>query len=192
MNTPRQYDLHHKPDNYRCILEKEASKSKSSKRASSSRSSARSETRRDVPQLGQQAKKSIPPLNVLSEAFPQLVMQQGMEEAAQFVTSMGVTIADLLSSQDDNLPKAAVVWKYVIGQPLVTKEEWDELPTHMRALDNWYMSEILVVPERKWLVLDVPYEYYYREDKIHIEFSELYQLFHFDAIEKTLMSCYCL
>ena len=102
-----------------------------------------------------------------------------------------MTITDLLGSQDDNLPKAVAVPKYVIGQSLVTKEEWDELPTHMHALHNWYMNEIVFVPERKWIVLDVPFDYYYREDKIHIEFSELYQLFHFDAIDKTLMSCYC-
>ena len=103
---------------------------------------------------------------------------------------MGVTVADLLGSQDDNVPKAVAVRKYVIGQPLVTKEEWDELPTHMRDLHNWYMSVIHL--GRKWLVLEVPYEYYYRKEKIHIEFSELYQLFHFDAIDKTLMSCYCM
>ena len=115
-----------------------------------------------------------------------------MEEAKKLAADMGVALEQLLGSQDNNLPKAVPVRKYVIGQPLVTREEWPELPTHMRALHNWYMSEIMLVPERKWLVLDVTYEYYYREDKIHIEFSELYQLFHFDAIDKTLMSCYCL
>ena len=83
MNTPRQHDLHHKTDNYIRVLEKEASKSKSSKSASGSRSSARRETRRDVAQLGQQAKQSIPPLNVLSEHVPQLVMQQNIEEATK-------------------------------------------------------------------------------------------------------------
>ena len=77
---------------------------------------------------------------------------------------MGVTVEMLLGPQDDNLPKAVPVWKYVVGQPLVTKEEWEELPTQMCALHNWYMSEIMLVPERKWRVLDVPYEYDYRDD----------------------------
>ena len=145
-----------------------------------------------VPQLGQQARQSIPPLNVVSEAAPQLVMQQDMEEDRKLAANMGLTIEQLLGPQDDNLPKAVPLRKYVIGQALVTREEWLELPTHMRALHNWYMNEIVLVPERKWIVLDVPFDYYYREDNIHIEFSELYQLFHFDAIDKTLMSCYCL
>ena len=119
-------------------------------------------------------------------------MQQDMEEARKLAADMGVTVEKLLGPQDDVLPKAVPVRLYVVGQPLVTRDEWLELPTYMRALHDWYMNEIVLVPERKWIVLDVAHEYYYKEDKIHIEFSELYQLFHFQAIDKTLMSCYCL
>ena len=63
-------------------------------------------------------------------------MQQDMEEARKLVADMGVTVEQLLGPQDDNLPKAVPVRKYVIGQPLVTKEEWDELSTHMHTLHN--------------------------------------------------------
>ena len=193
MTTPRPYDLHHKLDKYLHILQKESSKSKSSKStASGSRSSARGERRRDVPQLGQQARQSITPLNVVSEAAPQLVMQQDMEEARKLAADMGVTVEQLLGPQDDNLPKAVPVRLYTVGQHLVTRAEWLELPTHMRALHDWYMNEITHNPERKWIVMDVPHDYYFKQDTIHIEFSELFQLYHFDAIDKTLMSCYCL
>ena len=116
VTTPRQYDLHHKPDNYLCILQKESSKSKSSKStASGSRSSARGERRRDVPQLGQQARQSIPPLNVVFEAAPQLVMQKDMEEARKLAADMGVTVEQLLGPQDDNLPKAKPVRYIPLG-----------------------------------------------------------------------------
>ena len=80
---------------------------------------------------------------------PQLVMQQDMEEARKLASDMGVTVEQLLGPQDDNLPKAVPVRTYVVGQPFVTKDEWLELPTHMRALHNWYMNEIVLVPERK-------------------------------------------
>ena len=121
-------------------------------------------------------------------------MQQDidMEQARKLAADMGVTVEQLLGPQDDNLPKAVPVRLYAVGQPLVTRDESVELPTNMRNLHNWYMNEIMLIPERKWILLDVAHEYYYKEDKIHIEFSELYQLFHFDAIDKTLMSCYCL
>jgi hypothetical protein len=35
-------------------------------------------------------------------------------------------------------------------------------------------------------------EYYFREDEIHIEFLEFFQLMNQDALDKSLMSCYCL
>ena len=117
-------------------------KSKSSKSASGSKSGkSASGNRRDVPQLGEQAKQSIPSLKVLSENVSQ-VLQQNMEEAAKLAASMGVTVAELLGSQDDNLPKADVVPTYVPGKPLVSKEKLEQLPTHMRNLHDWYLSVV--------------------------------------------------
>jgi hypothetical protein len=71
LTLPSQYDLHHKPDDYTRILQKEGKKSRSHASASGSKSST--STNKDVPQLGQQAKQSIPPLRVLSENVPSLV-----------------------------------------------------------------------------------------------------------------------
>ena len=119
-------------------------------------------------------------------------MQQDMEEARKLAAEMGVTVEQLLGPQDDVLPKAVPVRLYTVGEYLVTRAEWLELPTHMRALHDWYMDEIRHNPDRKWIVMDVAPEYYFKKDEIHIEFNELFQLYHFDAIDKTLMSCYCL
>ena len=35
-------------------------------------------------------------------------------------------------------------------------------------------------------------EHYFREDEIHIELEEFFQLFNQDALDKSLVSCYCL
>jgi len=181
LNTQSQYELHHKPDDYLRTLRKEVEKSKSSKSASGKR--------RDVPQLGEQAKQSIPPLKVLSKDVPQ-VLQQDMKEAAKWAAEMGLTVSQLLSSQDDNLPKAVVAPTYVRGQPLVSKERRQQLPTHMRNLHDWYLR--FVKEDRTMIVAKVPHEYYFRAEEIHVEFSELFQLYNFDALDKSLMSCYCL
>jgi hypothetical protein len=45
-----------------------------------------------------------------------------MEVAAALAASMKVSIAELLGSQDDLLPKAIVVHRYVAGEKLVSKE----------------------------------------------------------------------
>ena len=143
-----------------------------------------------MPQLGQQAKQSIPPLKVLSTDVPQTVPEINMKAAAELAASMGVTIADLLGSQDDNLPKATVVPQYKIGMPFVTPEKIEQLPTAMRRLHNWYLQ--VVKRERTMVVLKVPAEYYFRPGSIHVEFSELNQLYNLMALDKSILSCYCL
>ena len=126
--------MHHKPDEYTRTLQKQIQLNKS---ASGSKSSKRSSKKiSDIPQLGQQDKQSIPPLEVLSTIDPQ---QQDMEAATKLAADMGVTIAELLGSQDDDLPKAPVVPTYVLGMPFVTQEKRAQLPTSMRNLHNWYL-----------------------------------------------------
>jgi hypothetical protein len=94
-----------------------------------------------------------------------------MDEAAKLAAQMGMTVAGLLGGAD--LPKAVVVPKYVHGQPLVSDEKLHQLPTHMRNLDAWYL--LASKHEQVMFVTKVAQEYYFREDKIHIEFSELFQ-----------------
>jgi hypothetical protein len=185
LTAERQYDLHHKPDEYTRTLQKQIQLNKS---ASGSKSSKRSSKKRSyVPQLGEQAKQSIPPLVVSSTIDPQ---QQDMKEAANLAADMGVTIAELLGEQDVNIPMAHVVPTYELGMPFVTQERSAELPTAMRSLHNWYLR--VVKEGRIMIVAKVPEEYYFRPDEIHIDFSELNQLYNFRALDKSIISCYCL
>ena len=86
--------MHHKLDDYLRTLRSEARKGKSGDSASGSKSSkGASAKRRDVPQLGQQAKQSIPPLKVLSRDVPVQAENQDMAEAAKLAAAMGVTLA---------------------------------------------------------------------------------------------------
>ena len=187
---PSQYDLHHKPDDYTRTLQKEVKKSRSRASASGSKSSSTtSKKKSDVPQLGQQAKQSIPPLKVLTENVPPPVQGQAFERAKELADECGISVEDLLASQDDRIPKAVVAPKpqFVMGEPLVSK---DDLPTNMRYLHKWYLSESK--NGRTMIVLSVPREYYGRPEEIHIDFDELFQMYNGDALDKSLMSCYCL
>jgi hypothetical protein len=191
LNTPKQYDLHDKPDEYTRTLAKQMQKKSDDASGSNDKSASKRggcKKRSDVPQLGQQAKQSIPPLKVLDDA--QVLPQIDMQAAAALAAEMGVSIAELLSSQDDNLPKATVVPEFKVGMPFVTPEEHKQLPTAMRRLHNWYLQ--VAKQERIMIVLKVPEEYYFRPETIHVEFSELNQLYKFWALDKSIMSCYCL
>jgi hypothetical protein len=148
--------------------------------------------RSDVPQLGQQAKQSIPPLRVLSENVPSLVQGQNLELAEKWAAEWGMSVEDVLASQDDRFPKAVVAPKpkFVMGAPLVSKEKLEDLPTNMRYLHTWYLNE--AKNGRIMIVARVPQEYYSRPEGIHVDFDELFQMYNYDALDKSLMSCYCL
>ena len=113
-----------------------------------------------------------------------------MEEAAKLAASMGVSVEELLSSQDNALPFGDIAPKFVYGMDLVSDERLKELPTHMRNLHQWYLNACKV--DKKYIVANVPEEYYFRREDIHIEICELWQLFNLDALDKSLMSCYCM
>jgi hypothetical protein len=104
------------------------------------------------------------PLKVFSEEVPQGL---NMDEAMKLAAAMSMTTADLLSGAE--LPKAAIARKYVHGKPLVDEEKLRQMPTNMRNLHAWYL--VASKREQTMLVVKVVEEYYFREDKIHIEFS---------------------
>jgi hypothetical protein len=193
LTLPSQYDLHHKPDDYTRALQKEGKKSRSRASASGSKSSSTTSKKRlDVPQLGQHAKQSIPPLRVLPENVPSLVQGQDLELAKKWAAEWGISIEDVLASQDDRLPKAVATPKpqFVMGAPLVSKDKFDDLLINMRYLHTWYLSE--AKNGRTMIVARVPQEYYGRPEDIHIDFDELFQMYNADVLDKSLMSCYCL
>lgn len=95
-------------------------------------------------------------------------------------------MVDLIEA--DMAPEAL---QYRLGKDLVTKEDWANLPTRMRALHKWYKDasadgdEILSVKLRDE-------HYFMGEQTIHIDFDELFQLFNQKALDKSIISCYCL
>jgi hypothetical protein len=77
-----------------------------------------------------------------------------------------------------------------MGEPWVNKDRLEELPTHMRHLHAWYLN--VAKNGRIMIVVRVPREYYGRPEEIHVDFEELFQMHNCEALDKSLMSCYCL
>jgi hypothetical protein len=103
-----------------------------------------------------------------------------------------MSVEDVLASQDERFPKAVVAPKpkFVMGGPLVSKEKLEDLPTNMCYLYTWYMNE--AKNGRIMIMTRIPREYYGRPEDIHVDFDELFQMYNCDALDKSLMSCYCL
>ena len=168
-----------------------------SHKANKERSKSRSASGKSVPQLGEQNKQSCPPLKVFSdtevrsskgavEQFdPEFVAMYGEAAAAH-----GISIAEYVS-QLVEFPIADVAYTYRHGNPLVRPEEVKDLPTKMRRLHNWYMRASS--EGKNWILLGYRNEHYGHGDgEIMIEFDELFQLYNQDAIDKAIVSAYCL
>ena len=124
LTTDCQYDLHQKKDDYTRTLAKKLRQSREKKSATGRKSSTSSaplkaqqtganKKRKCIPHLGEQAKQSIPPLKVLFEDVPELLLQQQYDEAAKLAAEMGVTVAELLNFQDNILPFLDVAPNYI-------------------------------------------------------------------------------
>jgi hypothetical protein len=107
---------------------------------------------------------------------------------ADFARDAGMSVSQLLGNAD--IPMAEVAWKYEKGKPLVRPEKIPLLPTQMRKLHEWYLK--VAKEGRQMLMVKVRIEHYFREDEIHIDIEEFFQLFNQDALDKSLVSCYCL
>ena len=81
--------------------------------------------------------------------------------------------------------------KYVRGQPLVEPDKVKNLPTRMYELHQWYM-DITKISNRESLMVNVNEEHYYHKKDVTVEYSELFQLYNKDALDKSIISCYCL
>ena len=81
--------------------------------------------------------------------------------------------------------------KYVRGQPLVEPQKAKNLPTRMYELYQWYMN-IIKISNRESLMVNVRKDHYFHEKAVSVEYSELFQLYNQDALDKSIVSCYCL
>jgi hypothetical protein len=95
--------------------------------------------------------------------------------------------AEFLTSTGDDVQ---IAYQYKYGQPLVRAEELPNLSTQLRRLHNWYMDACK--DGKNWIMVAITDEHYGRNDVMNIEFCELFQLFNQDALDKSLLSAYCL
>jgi hypothetical protein len=141
---------------------------------------------KSVPQLGEQM-NSCPPLQVFPDVQydPEIIALYKEEDEAA-----GMPIAHYLSKCD--FPMAEVVaYQYRHRSPLVKPEEILNLPTRMRKLHKWYMEASQ--HGQNWIILGITDEHYFRgTNDINIEFAELFHLYNHDALDKSMISAYCL
>ena len=135
-----------------------------------------------VPQLSEQPKQSVPDLKVLSKED---------EALAQFAAETGLTKAQLEGKENVPLHEGVGRKPFVLRQPLMWPELIDRLPTRMHELHNWYLkysSEGNIM-----FVAHIKDSHFHRGmDNVWIELVNLWDLYHQDALDKSLLSTFCM
>ena len=132
-----------------------------------------------IPQLGEQAKQSCPPLKVPSDIVdPRMVPGYS-------------NLADYLPDEVHYEPMEMQIQRYEYGKPLVKDER--SLSTMMRRLHDWYLKICRDCGGRCTLYVKVKKEH----DLVGIDllpgpFEEFYQFFNQLAHDKATVTCYCL
>jgi hypothetical protein len=120
--------------------------------------------KQQVHQLREQPVQSVPPLMVFDDKAVQS------------------------SRQYTDYPFAEVQYKFVQGKDLV--ENLRKLPTSMRNLHAWYSNATKKGIES--IMVRVKEEHYFQEYSVSVDFGELFQLYNLRALDKSIISCYCL
>ena len=81
-------------------------------------------------------------------------------------------------------------WTYVHGRSLFRPEQLESLTTQLRRLHQWYEKATKAGHDVFWV--SYRKEHYFTDDAMYVPFSENFQLFNQDALDKALVSCYCL
>ena len=103
-----------------------------------------------------------------------------------------ITVGQLLEIEPmPVLIEDEIKWKYVRAQSLVEPDKVKNLPTRMYELHQWYMN-ITNISDRFSLMVNVKEEHYFHEKALSVEYSEQFQLYNQDALDKSIVSCYCL
>ena len=115
-------------------------------------------------------------------------IQQGKRQAKE----AGVTVEQLLGLEViPGITEEEVKYQYGHGKPLVKPDNVKLLPMRMHELHMWYMQKTANTNEES-LMVKVMEEHYFHAKDLWVEFQELFQLFNQDALDKSLVSCYCL
>ena len=112
------------------------------------------------------------------------------KQIAQLGEQVVQSVPPLQVFPDTDVHIPEVAYKYVHGKPLVRPELVKLLPTRMRQLNQWYMKAA-----KKGIIgvmAKVKKEHFFQEYGVQVDFSELFQLYNGKALDKAILSCFCL
>jgi len=116
------------------------------------------------------------------------VLSKKDEATAQFVLESGLTKAQLQRAGIEVHPGSNKK-PFKLGEPLMWEELIPRLPTRMHELHAWYLKASAM--KDVMFCARVQDRHFHRGmDDVWIEFENLYDLYHQDALDKSLLSVF--
>jgi len=107
------------------------------------------------------------------------------------MVTIGLTPKQLIGGGSIPTANFDIYQTYPYGKSLVNPKSFLSLGTQMFLLNKCYLRAC--DNEEAWLVVKIRPEHYSSGyDILHIEFNELHQLLNWDALDKSLLSCWYL
>ena len=104
------------------------------------------------------------------------------------MTTTGLTPQQLIGGGSIPTANFDIYQTYEYGRSLVNPKSLSSLGMQMFLLNKWYLRAC--DNKEAWLIVKIrPEQYFNGYDILHIEFNELHQLLHQDALDKSLLSC---
>jgi hypothetical protein len=120
----------------------------------------------------------------------------GEEELAQaisFFEQAKLPIGGLIGLEDLPADKNQEFrWRFELGKPLVKSELVNKLPTKMRRFDDWYLKKSAEGLEMFVMLVRLGDFALQNEKVAWLQFKEIYEIYHLDALNTDLMMAWCL
>jgi hypothetical protein len=111
-------------------------------------------------------------------------------QAKESAAALNISLMAMLGLEE--VPVGEIVERYVMGGPLIKPEEERGLSRNMRNLLGWYKAHIQKKNFKRFILLDVREEHYFKRYLLHIPLDELFHIFNQRDLDKSTISFYCL
>jgi hypothetical protein len=118
------------------------------------------------------------------------------DELAQLITFYEQTklpIGGLIGYEDLPADKNQEFrWRFELGKPLVKSELVNKLPTKMHKFHNWYLKKSAEGLEMFGMLVR-PGDFALQNEKVAwLQFTDIFEIYHLDAVNIDLMMSWCL
>jgi hypothetical protein len=122
-----------------------------------------------------------------------IVSEEELAELITFYEQTKLPVGGLIGYEDQPADKNQEFrWRFELGKPLLKPELVNKLPTKMRKFHGWYLKKSAKGLEMFGMLMR-PGDFALQNEKVAwLQFIDIYEIYHLDALNTDLMMAWCL